>query len=174
MLNYIYIRYVDISSQVGSLTDFMIWNLFLFFTIYVLLYSHLIFFVGRRGRDRMVVGFTTTYAISAYHHRSFEFKSCSWRGVLDTTLCGKVCQWLAAGLLFSLSNTFSSTNKTDYHDITEILLKVALNTIILTLDFLWLFGYCITMIAKATTKICPMIDFIDLSKDQEVRLCVTM
>jgi hypothetical protein len=23
---------------------------------------------GRRGRDRMVVGFTTTYADSAYHH----------------------------------------------------------------------------------------------------------
>jgi len=23
---------------------------------------------GPRGRDRMVVGFTTTYAISAYHH----------------------------------------------------------------------------------------------------------
>ena len=23
---------------------------------------------GRRGRDRMVVGFTTTYAISAYHN----------------------------------------------------------------------------------------------------------
>ena len=23
---------------------------------------------GRLGRDRMVVGFTTTYAISAYHH----------------------------------------------------------------------------------------------------------
>ena len=23
---------------------------------------------GRRGRNRMVVGFTTTYAISAYHH----------------------------------------------------------------------------------------------------------
>jgi hypothetical protein len=23
---------------------------------------------GRRGRDRMVVGFTTIYAISAYHH----------------------------------------------------------------------------------------------------------
>ena len=23
---------------------------------------------GRRGRDRMVVGFTTTYAISANHH----------------------------------------------------------------------------------------------------------
>jgi hypothetical protein len=24
--------------------------------------------LGRRGRDCMVVGFTTTYAISAYHH----------------------------------------------------------------------------------------------------------
>jgi len=23
---------------------------------------------GRRGHDRKVVGFTTTYAISAYHH----------------------------------------------------------------------------------------------------------
>jgi len=23
---------------------------------------------GRRGRDRMVVGFITTYAISVYHH----------------------------------------------------------------------------------------------------------
>jgi len=23
---------------------------------------------GRHGRDRMVIGFTTTYAISAYHH----------------------------------------------------------------------------------------------------------
>jgi hypothetical protein len=25
-------------------------------------------FLGRRGRDSMVVAFTTTYAISAYHH----------------------------------------------------------------------------------------------------------
>jgi len=24
--------------------------------------------MGRRGRDRKVVGFTTTYTISAYHH----------------------------------------------------------------------------------------------------------
>ena len=26
------------------------------------------FLGGRRGRDRMVVEFTTTYAISTYHH----------------------------------------------------------------------------------------------------------
>jgi hypothetical protein len=37
---------------------------------------------GRRGRDRMVVGFTTTYAISAYHHWCCEFESRSGRDVL--------------------------------------------------------------------------------------------
>jgi hypothetical protein len=47
---------------------------------------------GCRSRDRMVVGFTTTYAISAYHHKSCEFESRSVPGVLDTTLCDKVCQ----------------------------------------------------------------------------------
>ena len=36
---------------------------------------------GRRGRDRMVVGFTTTFAISAYHHWCYEFESRSGRGV---------------------------------------------------------------------------------------------
>ena len=49
--------------------------------------------------------------------------------VLDTTWCDKVCQWLAAGQWFSPGIPVSSTNKTDSHDITEILLKVALNTI---------------------------------------------
>jgi hypothetical protein len=47
------------------------------------------------------------------------------RGVLDTTLCDKVCQLLVAGLWFS---PVSFTNKTDHHDITEILLIVELNT----------------------------------------------
>ena len=37
---------------------------------------------------------TTTYAISAYHHSS-EFESHSWRSVLDTIICDKVCQWPA-------------------------------------------------------------------------------
>jgi len=52
-----------------------------------------------------------------------------WWGVLDTTLCDKVCQWLATGRWFSLGTLVSSTNKTDRHDITDILLKVALNAI---------------------------------------------
>jgi hypothetical protein len=50
-----------------------------------------------------------------------------------TTLCDQVCQWTAAGWWFSLGTPISSTNKTDYHDITEILLKVTLNTTTLAL-----------------------------------------
>jgi len=46
-----------------------------------------------------------------------------------TTLCDKVCQWLVTGLWFSPVTPVSSTNKTHLHDITEILLKVALNNI---------------------------------------------
>ena len=43
------------------------------------------------------------------------------------------CQWLTTGRWFTLGAPVSSTNKSDRHDITEILLKVALNTITLTL-----------------------------------------
>jgi hypothetical protein len=68
-----------------------------------------------RGRDRLVVGFTTNCAISADHHWCCEFES----------LCDQVCQLLATGRWFS---SVSSTNKTDRHDITEWL-KVAFNTI---------------------------------------------
>jgi hypothetical protein len=55
-----------------------------------------------------------------------EFEPRSWRDVLETTLWDKVCKWLATAWWFSLGTTVSSTNKTDRHDITEILLKVAL------------------------------------------------
>ena len=77
----------------------------------------------------MVVGFTITSANSAYHHLSCEFESRSWGGVLDTTLCNKVCQWLAAGQWFSPGTLVSSINKTDLQDIA----KVVLNTIIIFL-----------------------------------------
>ena len=45
----------------------------------------------------------------------------------------KVCQWLVAGLWIFLGSPVSSADKADRHDITEILLKVALNTITLIL-----------------------------------------
>jgi hypothetical protein len=54
-----------------------------------------------------------------------------WRGVLDATLCDKVWHCLMAGRWFSPDTPISSTKKTDRHDISEVLLKVALNTITL-------------------------------------------
>ena len=75
---------------------------------------------GGRGCDRMIAGFTTTYAISAYYHWCCEFESRSGRGVQHYVIK------FVSDLWFSL---VSSTNKTDRHDITEILLKVALNAI---------------------------------------------
>jgi hypothetical protein len=47
-------------------------------------------------------------------------------------LCDKVCQWLTTGRWFSPGTSVSSTNETDHHDVSEILLKVTLNTITLT------------------------------------------
>ena len=43
--------------------------------------------------------------------------------------------WLTAVLSFSLGTPVSSTNKADHHVMTDILLKVALNTIPLTLNY---------------------------------------
>jgi hypothetical protein len=45
------------------------------------------------------------------------------------TLYDQVCQLLAARQWFSMGTPVSSTNKTDHHDITEILLKMASNTL---------------------------------------------
>jgi hypothetical protein len=79
------------------------------------------------GRDRMIVGFTCTYAISAYHHWCCDVESQSGRGVQHYVI--KFVSNLWQGRWFSPGPPDSSTNKTDRHDITEILLKVALNTI---------------------------------------------
>ena len=55
--------------------------------VFLFLFSLLFCFInfkenrGRRGRDRMVVGFTTTYAINAYHHWCCELETWSGRGV---------------------------------------------------------------------------------------------
>ena len=78
---------------------------------------------GRCGRDRMVVGFITTYICNKCLS---PLTLWVWipirRGVLDTALCDKVCQ----SLVFSPPIKLTAT-------ITGILLKVMLNTITLTL-----------------------------------------
>ena len=58
----------------------LIWNTITICITKIIVCHHLIY-RGRRGRDRMVVVFTTIYAISAYHHWCCEFKSRTGRGV---------------------------------------------------------------------------------------------
>ena len=55
----------------------------------------------------------------------FNYRTPSCRGVLDTPLYDKLCQSLSTGRWFSLGTPVSSDN----HDVTELLLKVAFNTI---------------------------------------------
>ena len=69
--------------------------------------------MDHHGHDSIVVGFTTTYAI-------------------NTNVITCVRDLRQVGCCFRVLGFFS-TNKTDHHDIAEILLKVTLNTITLTL-----------------------------------------
>ena len=70
----------------------------------------------------MVVGFTTTYAISAYHHWCCEFESSSGRGLKPYMIKIVSDFWQVGGFLRVLPIKLTAM-------ITEILLKVALNTI---------------------------------------------
>jgi hypothetical protein len=71
----------------------------------------------------MVVGFITTFAISVYHNKLRPGEVCSIQPFMT---CDR-------SLVFSCYPV-SSTNKTDRHDVTEILLNVALNAITLILN----------------------------------------
>jgi hypothetical protein len=79
---------------------------------------------GRRNRDRMDLQLHAQSVHITIQNRKFE--TGSGRGVLDTTLCDKVCQCIATRKLLSKGTPVFSTNKTNRHDITEILLKEAL------------------------------------------------
>ena len=68
---------------------------------------------GRRGRDRMVVGFTTTCAISAHHHTRCEFEPPSWRCILD--IIWDVYVYFAIFIFVILHNKKQSNDTTDRH-----------------------------------------------------------
>jgi len=76
---------------------------------------------GRRGRDRII------FVQSIHMPTNVVSSKCA-----HCDLCSihhYVCQWLATGRWFSPGIPVFSINKTDGYDITEILLKVALNII---------------------------------------------
>ena len=97
--------------------------------------------------------------------------------VLNTTLCNKVCQWLATCWWFSSGTPVSSTNKTDCYHITEILLKVALNTMTLPYPLLCT-NQCHTMhkipILYSTRVILTNLGFLDPVKYINIFLYLTI
>ena len=76
----------------------------------------------------MVVGLITTYALSAYHHQHCELEPRSGEIYSIQHYVIKFVSDLRqlGGFLWVL---FFSTDKTEHHDITEILLRVALSTL---------------------------------------------
>ena len=70
----------------------------------------------------VVIGTDYTDSFKSNYHTTTTVPS--WWDVHNTTLCDKVCEWLVL---------VSSSNEIDRHNISEILLKVALNTVPLTL-----------------------------------------
>jgi len=75
----------------------------------------------------VMVNFTPHLPIFKICHGG-QYQNHCRQDVLDTTLCDKVCEWFEAGRWFSPDTPVSSSNEIDRRDITEILLKVALNT----------------------------------------------
>ena len=82
-------------------------------------------------------GLSWSYGSWIYNYMCNQCLSPLRLWVLSPDKVIKVCQWLATGRWFFRVLTVSSTNKTDHHDITEILLKVVLSTITLTLLKSW-------------------------------------
>jgi hypothetical protein len=56
----------DSSASIGHIICFYLSLIFCNFLKYFVYFCHID--MGRRGRDHMVVGFTTICVISAYHH----------------------------------------------------------------------------------------------------------
>jgi hypothetical protein len=83
--------------------------------------------MGRRGRDRMILDLqlqSVTITINVV-----SLNPAQARYTRFNSMWYNVCQWLAAGRWLTSGPPVSSINKTDRHDINEILLKVALNIV---------------------------------------------
>ena len=91
------------------------------------------FVLKESGGDRMAVAFTTSFAISVYHHWSCEFKSHSGEVYSIQHYVIKFVSELRQVSGFFWALQFPPPTKTDRNDITEILLKVVLNTTTLIL-----------------------------------------
>ena len=88
-----------------------------------------------RGRDRIVVGFTSTFVISASVPITTNVVSSN--SVHGEVYLIKFVSDLRQISSFLVVLRFPPSIKTEHHNITEILMKLALNTITLTLKYVY-------------------------------------
>jgi hypothetical protein len=103
-------------------------------------------FIGGGNRSTRRKWSTCCKILTNFITKCWLWVQILWWGAPDKILCDKGCQWFVAGLWFS---PVSSNNKIDCHDNIEILLKVALNTINLTLLYS---GFHLSVIKRYTIK----------------------
>ena len=98
----------NVDTNIKQLYPALFWTVKLhWLDIFLFIYDHWpTFSGGRRGRDRMVVGFTTTYAISTYPHWCCEFESRSGRGVQHYVIKFVSELWQVGGFLRSSGSGF--------------------------------------------------------------------
>jgi hypothetical protein len=93
--------------------DWYLINKQIFSSNYLIHITNDFLLLGRRGRDLIVVGFTTTYAISAYHH---------WQTWIDIWSISKFFQAIITSIILMISFYFKISVK-----IISILWKESLN-----------------------------------------------
>ena len=111
----------------------------------ILPYDPRIYFQTRMGP--VVVGSCGSWIYNYLYNQclspfSCEFESHSWWGILDTTLCDKVCWWLVTGQWFSSGTPVSSTNKNDIMGIFKVMLNIITLTQTPVILYLRVYIYC--------------------------------
>ena len=101
----------------------------MYFVMFFSPFQHLLLFLIRTCTVLFINCKLVLYCLSTVKSVLFYIGQQMNRMSIDTTLCDKVWQWLATRRCFSPGTPVSSSNKADRHNMTEILLKMASNTI---------------------------------------------
>jgi hypothetical protein len=105
----------------------------------VLLFSPICSFI--RMRQTSCIGFSRKFHVLWVRNSCVEGRKVKCFNAIARR--DNVSQWLAAGWRFSPGTAVSYTNETYRHDIAEILLKVALNTILFCSNIISNLGRCV-------------------------------
>ena len=121
MLNEVFFKYF---TSIWSMNDYFFlyflhscskWSWFGYMYVYQKLISHFLLEEGPSwSYGSWIYNYLFNHCLSPL---TLQVRIPLRRGVLDTTLCDKVCQWLRTSRWFSLSTLVSSANQTEHKEI---------------------------------------------------------